>query len=133
MKCLLDTNAWYWLANEPDKFGRKARAIVEDPDNDLYVSTVSMLEFGQLAQNGRIVFRGTVGFWVDRGIGAFGLKTADMTREVALLAYALPGTFHRDPADRMLVATAITLGLTLVTADEKILAYPHVVSLDSRK
>ena len=50
--------------------------------------------------------------------------TIAVTREVAMEAYALPGTFHRDPADQILVATARQDGLTLVTADDRILAYP---------
>ena len=48
-------------------------------------------------------------------------------------AYALPGAFHKDPADRILVATAREHLLTLVTADERILAYDGVETLDARK
>jgi PIN domain nuclease of toxin-antitoxin system len=47
-------------------------------------------------------------------------------------AYQLPGSFHRDPADRQIVATAICHGLTLMTADERILQYPAVKTLDAR-
>ena len=56
-----------------------------------------------------------------------------MSHEVAMEAYALPGTFHRDPADRVLVATARRDGLTLVTAGARILAYPHVRTQDARR
>jgi PIN domain nuclease of toxin-antitoxin system len=52
-----------------------------------------------------------------------------LTHDIAVLAYALPGSFHKDPADRILVATAIHHGLTLVTADERILAYAQVMTL----
>jgi PIN domain nuclease of toxin-antitoxin system len=52
---------------------------------------------------------------------------------VALEAYALPGAFHRDPADRLLVAAARRNNLTLVTADDRILAYPHARSQDARR
>jgi len=48
-------------------------------------------------------------------------------------SYALPGTFHKDPADRVLVATAIHHGFTFITADERILAYPHVMSMHARR
>lgn len=58
--------------------------------------------------------------------------TVPLTHEIAIAAYGLPGEFHRDPADRMLVATAVVHDLTLVTADERILAYPHALSLDAR-
>ena len=57
---------------------------------------------------------------------------APFTHDVALAAYDLPGEFHRDPADRVLVATAMESALTLVTADERILTYKHLLSLDAR-
>jgi PIN domain nuclease of toxin-antitoxin system len=60
-------------------------------------------------------------------------QTVSVSHEVAMEAYALPGVFHRDPADRLLVAAARQHGLTLVTADERILAYPHVRSRDARR
>jgi len=51
---------------------------------------------------------------------------------VSVLAYELPGDFHRDPADRMLVAAAMAHDLLFLTADDRILSYPHVRSLDAR-
>ena len=56
-----------------------------------------------------------------------------MDDAVAIEAYALPGRFHADPADRLLVATARVHGLTLVTADKRILKYPEVRVIDARK
>ena len=61
------------------------------------------------------------------------VHTIAMSHEVAMEAYAPPGTFHRDPSDRVLVATARRNGLTLVTADDRILAYPHVRTQDARR
>jgi PIN domain nuclease of toxin-antitoxin system len=59
--------------------------------------------------------------------------TAAVSHEIAMEGYALPGAFHRDPADRILVATARRDGLTLVTADDRILAYPHARTQDARR
>ena len=56
-----------------------------------------------------------------------------MSHEVAMEAYALPGRFHRDPADRVLVAAARKNAMTLVTADDRILASPHVRTQDARR
>jgi PIN domain nuclease of toxin-antitoxin system len=60
-------------------------------------------------------------------------EDAAITHEIALQSYLLPGDFHKDPADRILVATARVLGCTLVTADTLILNYPHLVVWDARK
>ncbi|MFM9197801.1 MAG: PIN domain-containing protein [Planctomycetia bacterium] len=60
-------------------------------------------------------------------------RSIDVDHRVAIEAYKLPGRFHKDPADRMLVATARINDLTLVTADERILAYREVRSLDARR
>jgi PIN domain nuclease of toxin-antitoxin system len=56
-----------------------------------------------------------------------------VTHEMAWEAYHLPGSFHRDPADRILVATARLYGLTLLTADDSILRYPYVKSMSARR
>ena len=65
--------------------------------------------------------------------GSLAVQTVELSHPIAILAYALPGTFHKDPADRILVATAIHQGLTLVTADERILAYRNAMTLDARR
>lgn len=133
MILLLDTHVWFWALESPERMGRHCRATLASPDNDLVVATISTVEFGQLQTAKRVAFKGTLESWVRRGTAALGLQTADLSQAIALLAYTLPGTFHKDPADRMLVATAIQHGYTFVTADERILAYPHVLSLDARR
>jgi PIN domain nuclease of toxin-antitoxin system len=59
--------------------------------------------------------------------------SSSIDHRIAAEAYSLPGEFHKDPADRLLVATARVLGAALVTPDELILAYPYVRTLDARK
>ena len=133
MTLLLDTHVWFWALESPDKLGRRCRALLEDPAHALAVATISTLELGQLQATGRLSFAGTLESWVRRGSGSLELQTVELTHAVALLAYGLPGTFHRDPADRILVASAIHHGYTLVTADERILAYAHVMTTDARR
>lgn len=133
MRLLLDTHVWFWALQSPDKLGPVCRAAMEDPQTALTIATISTLELGQLVMVGKIEIKGTLDAWVHRGIQSLGAQTAEMTHSIALLAYGLPGNFHKDPADRILVATAIDQGLTLATADERILQYPHVMALDARK
>lgn len=133
MNLLLDTHVWFWALESPKLLGAHGRAALESPDNELFVATISTVEFGQLQVSKRIEFKGTLESWVRRGTEALGLQTVELSHAIALLSYTLPGSFHKDPADRLLVATAIQHGYTMVTADERILAYPHIVSMDARR
>ena len=96
------------------------------------ISPVSTLEVARLAWGGRVSLTGRVETWAEAALKALRAETAPLTHEIAAEAYRLPGEFHRDPADRMLVATARILDLTFVTAHEHVLAYPHVLTLDAR-
>ncbi|OGV70100.1 MAG: hypothetical protein A2283_14225 [Lentisphaerae bacterium RIFOXYA12_FULL_48_11] len=133
MTLLLDTHVWFWALESPDKIGRKCRAALESAENVLVVATISTVELGQLVLAEKIRFKSTLESWVRRGTESLGLRTTELSHAIALLAYALPGVFHKDPADRILVATAIHHGYTIVSADERILAYPHVMSMDARR
>jgi PIN domain nuclease of toxin-antitoxin system len=133
MRLLLDTHVWFWALESPEKLGHACRAVLEDTQNQLAIATVSTLELGQLMIVGKIDLKGTLDAWVRRGLQSIGAQTVEMSHAIALRAYTLPGEFHKDPADRILVATAIDHGLTLATADERILAYPHVMALDARQ
>jgi len=133
MRLLLDTHVWFWTLQSPEKLGKRCRAELESGANTLSVATISTLELGQLQSAERIAFKGTLESWARRGSEDLGLHTEELSHPIAILAYSLPGTFHKDPADRILVATAIHQGLTLVTADERILTYRHAMTLDARR
>ena len=61
-----------------------------------------------------------------RALSSPGIQFVELTPEIAIEANQLPGTFHRDPADQILVATARIMNIAILTADAKIIAYPHV-------
>jgi PIN domain nuclease of toxin-antitoxin system len=121
MKLLLDAHVWFWAAQTPEKLSATCRQQLENEENALFVSTMSTLELGKLLQGKRIEIKGTLEAWVRRSLEELGIESVEISHAIAALAYALPGKFHQDPADRILVATAIEKGLTLVTADERIL------------
>ena len=64
--------------------------------------------------------------WLNSAIENSGLRVVELTPEIAMESCNLPGSFHKDPADRIIVATARIRNLTLLTKDGKILEYPHV-------
>ena len=70
--------------------------------------------------------------WISESLRCLLAETIPLSHEIALTAYDLSDPFHPDPADRIIVATAMALDLTLATADPRILDYPHVLSMDAR-
>ncbi|MBN1672333.1 MAG: PIN domain-containing protein [Kiritimatiellae bacterium] len=82
---------------------------------------------------GVIELDGALGQWVAQSLEALTCSRIELSHEIAAGAYALPGAFHKDPADRIIVATARLSHLTVLTADERILTYRHVRSRDARK
>ncbi|MGA7877644.1 MAG: type II toxin-antitoxin system VapC family toxin [Desulfoferrobacter sp.] len=79
-----------------------------------------------MATKGRIAVKIDPRLWLENALSKSGLRVIDLTPDIAMESCSLPGDFHRDPADRIIVATARTHNLTLLTKDKKILEYPHV-------
>ncbi|HAK93815.1 MAG TPA: hypothetical protein DCM87_02080 [Planctomycetes bacterium] len=133
MKLLLDTHVWIWSQETPDALGPRTRAALRSAANDLHVSSISTVEIARLIALDRLRIAMDLGAWVDESLRLLGARTVPITHEIAIEAYRLPEPFHRDPADRLLVAAARLLGLRLVTADAAILRYRRVQTTDARK
>jgi PIN domain nuclease of toxin-antitoxin system len=120
MKLLLDTHVWLWSLVAPDRLARKVRAQLERKGNEIWLSPVSVWELLVLAERGRVRLDAEPRAWVTEALERSPLEEAALNHEVALRSreVTLP---HQDPADRFLVATALTYGLTLVTADETLI------------
>jgi PIN domain nuclease of toxin-antitoxin system len=130
---LLDTHVWIWTQEQPDAMGSASRALLEATAEELCVSAVSSLEIARLVTGGLLELKGSLDRWVRAAIDSIEDRSIDVDHQIAIEAYKLPGRFHKDPADRPLVATARLRDLTLVTADERILAYRSVRTLDARR
>ena len=89
----------------------------------LFVPAIAIWELGLLAAKGRISLTMSPPAWVEEALAPDGIELAPLTPEIALEANGLPGDFHADPADRLIVATARVLGLALATRDAAIIAY----------
>lgn len=132
MKLLLDTHVLVWAESLDEHLGPQTRTLLINPANTLLVSPVSSLELSRLISLSRLVLRNSLQEWLEQAHKHLGFEEASISHKVAMESYRLPGEFHRDLVDRILVATARILGCTLLTADERILSYPHVNTLDAR-
>jgi PIN domain nuclease of toxin-antitoxin system len=122
---LLDTHVWIWLlCDEGEMKPSAVRALEEAARRGLVrVSAISVWEVAMLEAKGRIRLAKECLAWIDEALRAPGIALVPLTPEIAVESSRLPGGFHGDPADRILVATARRLGATLVTRDERILVY----------
>jgi PIN domain nuclease of toxin-antitoxin system len=130
---LLDTHVLVWAESLDERLGPQTRALLLDPSHTLLVSPISTLELARLIALSRITLRKSLQDWMNSARQHLDFHDAPFTHSAAIDSYQLPASFHKDPADRMLVATARELGCPLVTADDLILGYPHVQTLDARK
>jgi len=120
MKLLLDTHIWVWISLEPWRITSEVNQALSDPANELWVSAVSVWEIVTLLEKKRVQFDEGLHSWVANTKRELGLREAPLSFDVVL---DLPFTplKHKDPADRLLVATARILDLTLVTADTRLM------------
>ena len=121
---LLDTCALIWTVNDeavaPQARKSIARAALA---GELYLSPVSAWEIGLLVRRGKLRLAISAEKYVERAFRLPGTRVAPLTPEVAVRSSYLPGDLHSDPADRLLISTALEMGLRLVTRDERLLAY----------
>ena len=125
MRLLLDTHILLWAAGRPERLPAKARRLLSNPRHDLFFSAASLWEIAIKTRLGRADFQ------VDprelrRRLLENGYAEIAVTSEHAVNIDALP-PLHQDPFDRMLVAQAITEGVTLLTSDEEVASYPGPV------
>ena len=133
MKYLLDTHVWVWSQEDPRRLGENARRLLLDSEHEHFVSAISTLEIARLVHRGLLRLKHRFAEWKELSLGQLQAGTTEVTHEIAWEAYNLPGKFHSDPADRVLVATARLHGLTLLTADDMILRYTHVRTFSAKR
>ena len=133
MKLLLDTHVWVWSQEAPERLGPTATELLLDDSNELLISPISTLEIARLIEGGRITLKGSLRHWVKKSTELLLANTVEFSHDTARKAYELTEPFHRDPADRILVATAQIEKCRLLTADERILAYPLVKTVNAEK
>jgi PIN domain nuclease of toxin-antitoxin system len=131
MRLLLDTHIWIWGNLEPHRITSEVARQLTNPQNDQFLSAVSIWEAIVLLEKRRLRLDRDFGEWFKNSKEVMNLVELAVTWEVAHeLRFTMLG--HRDPADRFLVATAKVYDLTLITADERLMRVPGIRVLPNR-
>ncbi len=122
---LLDTHCWLWIQKGGDEFSSSVVAEIEHAGEcgALLISAMSVWELSMLAAKNRVILQTPLLEWVREALKTPGLALVPLSPEIAVDSTQLPGQFHGDPADRIIVATARYTGATLLTRDRGILSY----------
>jgi PIN domain nuclease of toxin-antitoxin system len=128
---VLDTHVWVWWVTRSERLPRKVSACLEKhrAEDAIRVSSISVWEVAQLVERGRLELTMETADWVARSEALPFLGFVPVDNRIAIRSTCLPGKLHADPADRIIVATALALGATLVTKDDKLRRYAHVETL----
>ena len=114
---LVDTHVLHWLSAEPDRLSPRAEETIRGA-TEIAVSDISWFELALLAERGRLIVSTSIRGWLHAL--ARDVRTVPIAPDIAATAIALPDTFPRDPADRLIYATAIERGWQLVTKDDRL-------------
>ena len=122
---LIDTHAWIWYINGSNEINKNSRKIITTAlhDNRAYLAAISLWEIGMLEKKQRITLEMPALEWINKSIAITHIRVQPISPAIAIESCHLPGKFHDDPADRLIVATARVEALTLMTRDKQILAY----------
>ena len=116
---VLDTHAWVWWAAGSTKLGRRAGRRIQSASH-VSVPAVCAWEVAMLVAKGRLELDRPVLAWIRQALALPGVEAAPLTPEIAVRAAGLGAGFRGDPADRMIVATALEQRAPLVTKDENL-------------
>jgi PIN domain nuclease of toxin-antitoxin system len=127
MRMLLDTCTLLWLGSKPDSLSDNAQAALAGEDPELFFSSISALEIGIKYRKGKLVLPEPADRWFSQLVHGMGAREIPIDISIAFAAASLEWD-HRDPADRIIVATALREGMAVVTSDTAIANY-HAVQV----
>lgn len=122
---LLDTHTWIWLFNGSTELSQDAieQINLAGSRGKVFISAISVWELSMLVAKNRVNLSKPIHQWVKDSFNQPGVNLSVMSPEIAIESSFLPGEFHGDPADRIIVTTARINNLVLLTRDQKILNY----------
>ncbi|MBF0378728.1 MAG: type II toxin-antitoxin system VapC family toxin [Desulfamplus sp.] len=119
MKYLLDTHIWLWSLIEPDKLDAKVVKVLENKDNELFISPITVWETLILAEKKRIELLPSPNEWIAEALKQSPVQEVQLSHSIAIKSRCLELP-HKDPADRFIAATALENDFILITEDEKL-------------
>ncbi len=125
---LLDTCALLWLVAQQDSLSQKARQQISNNASALFTSAISAFEIGVKVNKKLLELPLLPQDWLSKALYLHGLIELPIDGEIALYAAQLP-PIHKDPADRLIIATAHKHNLTILTPDQHIVAYPQAKTI----
>ena len=127
---VLDTHIWVWWVHGDERLTRTQAEVIEANEADVIgVSTISCWEIAKLVEYRRLELPCSLSEWFEQALSYPGIHLLELTPEIAIESTQLPGEFHRDPADQLIVATARIHSCPLVTSDSMLLEYPDVETI----
>ena len=123
---VLDTHVWlFWVNDDRELISKKALTAINRAES-LGVSVISCWEIAMLLAKRRLAFNMDVQDWVNQASKYPGMRLIGLDAEVAVLSTRLPGNFHGDPADRMIVATCMKHNVPLISKDKMIRSWGQI-------
>jgi len=128
---VLDTHTWIWFISKPEVLSRKAKKAVSAAveEKSVLISSISAWEVALLVIKKRLTLSLDVTDWIAKSEGLPFIQFIEISNAIAVKSVNLPQPLHPDPADRIIIATALSAGAPLVTKDIKLLNYPHVKTI----
>jgi len=127
MKYLLDTNIWIWMVESHQSIPLKLMSTILKPDNyPFHIAAISVWEVAKKVSIGKLTLSIPIRDWLVQATRKPFIEIIPLSVDIALESTILPGIFHKDPADQIIVASARHCNMTLLTADRRIISYQHV-------
>ena len=117
---ILDTHIWIWLINQDSKLPINIKSIINQ-NEILGLSQISCWEVSMLVSKNRLDLQIDINIWMKYATKYSKIKLLELSPEISILSNNLSTTFHQDPADRIITATAIKMNLPLATLDKNII------------
>lgn len=128
---VLDTHVWLWWLHDPARLSPAADKLIkqEQESGALLISAISVWEVAVKVQSGKLAIPMDINRWYELAKSYPATVIEPLSPVDAIASTQLPGDFHKDPADRIIISLARRLGVPLLTCDSKILTYEHVTTI----
>ena len=122
---LLDTCALIWLNDDRSKFSKKVLSLITENIDSLFVSSLSFMEIGIKSQKDKLHIPGSLEEWSSNIVETYSLNIIPVSKDIAVKAPMLPD-IHKDPFDRIIIATAVVNKMRIITADKMFANYTQI-------